>query len=470
MTSEGIIIFNMKARTVIIVLAFIILCIGALVLIAWVSKPELVNIYPGDGAIDISTISNIRLSFSRPMDLVSIEQRLMIDPAVQGTYTWEGNILTFTPQKPWPGSKEIRVNLKAGGRATGWLTFPMEAQSWSFITGVATLAYLWPSDGAADIYALNPDQGEIRQYTYGMDVLDYTVTGDGIYIYLSANNSQDGADIFQINRIEAEQLPQGIYEPQKLLSCGVSQCRNIAVSSDGQYLAYEYLVPNVSVGLSPAQIRILRINDLSVTPISLVNHEAVQPSWSSKGQLAFYDRTISGYEVVDPQGIQDAQILNQTGQPGAWSSDGDYYLVPEITYSKSPGNYETGISHLMQYKIPDASSVDLSGNLAVEDVGAIYSPTGITIAFTRKFLDAADWTPGRQIWLMNADGSDAHPITNEANYNHYDLAWNKDGSMLAYVRFNQAKLSDLPELWVANADGSNPIQLVIGGYSPIWMP
>jgi Tol biopolymer transport system component len=70
---------------------------------------------------------------------------------------------------------------------------------------------------------------------------------------------------------------------------------------------------------------------------------------------------------------------------------------------------------------------------------------------------------------MNSDGSDGHPITDEAYYNHYDLAWSRDGSMIAYVRFNQVKLSDLPELWLVNADGSNPVQLVIGGYSPLWI-
>jgi Tol biopolymer transport system component len=460
----------MRARTIITIIAFAVIVIGSLVLYAWSTKPGLIDIYPGDGAMNISTISIIRMTFSRLMDLSSIEQRLSFDPAYPGTYAWDRNVLTFTPDQPWPGGKEIRVNLQAGGRAAAWLSFPMQAQSWSFTTSVATLGYLWPSNGPSDIYTLDPAQGEIHRYTSGMDVLDYTLSSDGIFIYFSAKNSQDGADIYQINRIDAERFIDGVYQPQKLLNCGVAQCRNLAVSSNRQYLAYEYLVPGVSVGLSPAQIRILSIKDLIVIPVSLADHEAVQPRWSSKGWLAFYDRTISAYEVVELQSHQSVQISNQTGQPGTWSIDGDYFLAPEISYSMAQGNHETGISHLIRYKISDASSVDLSGDLTVEDVEATYSPNGEVIAFTRKFLDAVDWTQGRQIWLMSSDGSEAHAITNEAYYNHYDLAWSSDGLMIAYVRFNQAKLSDLPELWLVNADGSSPIQLVIGGYSPIWMP
>jgi hypothetical protein len=466
---DRIIIFIMKARTFLALLAFIIISIGFLVLFAWNSRPALIYLFPGDGATGISTITSIRLTFSRPMNHSTIEQRLFIDPAYQGIYSWDGNTLTFTPNQPWPGGKDIQVILKTGGRAATWLSFSMKAQSWSFTTSDATLGYLWPSDGPADIYTLDPNQGEIHQYTYGMDVLDFTAADDGINIYFSGRNSQDGADIYQINRIDAERYIEGVYQPKKLLSCGVAQCRNVAVSADGQNLAYEYLVPGISAGLTSAQIRILGIKDLNVIPISLADHEAVQPTWSSTGWLAFYDRTISQYEVVDWQSSQSVQLSNQTGQPGTWSIDGEYYLAPEITYSRSPGNYETGISHLIRYKIPEGSSIDLSGDLAVEDVETAYSPDGLLIAFTRKFLDSADWTPGRQIWLMNSDGSDGHPITDEPYYNHYDLAWSRDGSMIAYVRFNQVKLSDLPELWLVNADGSNPVQLVIGGYSPLWI-
>jgi Tol biopolymer transport system component len=188
------------------------------------------------------------------------------------------------------------------------------------------------------------------------------------------------------------------------------------------------------------------------------------------GLLAYYDRTSSGYEVVNPVTQERVRLPNQTGQPGAWSQNGEYYLAPEISYLKAPGGTETGTSHLIRYNLQSKTTEDISGENKVEDVEAGYSPDGGLIAFARKFLDAENWSFGRQIWIMNADGSDPHAITNEADYNHYDLAWSRDRRMLAYVRFNQAKLSNPPELWMVNIDGSNPVQLVIGGYSPIWIP
>jgi Tol biopolymer transport system component len=460
----------MKARIVLAIIAFILIAGGGVFLFAWNSRPRMVDVFPQTGAMDISTTSTIRLTFSRSMDIKSIEEHIIIEPAIQGTFHWDSNILTFSPDHPWPGGQEIRLSIQAGAHAASWLSFPMREQSWFFTTSEAALTYLWPSDGPADIYTLDPDNGEIHQYTHGMSVLDYSTSSDGSDIYLSASNIEDGADLYRINRLEAERQIETTYQPEKLLNCGVAQCRNPVVSYDGQYLAYEYLLPSVGVGLSPAQIWILGLSNLEATPIGQTEHETVQPSWSSAGLLAYYDRTMSGYEVFNLQSKERVLFQNQTGQPGVWSIAGDYYLAPEISYSRAPGNYETGVSHLIRYAIPGYSSMDISGDGSVEDVEAVYSPDGRYIAFTRKYLDAADWTPGRQIWLMNADGSNAYPVTNEADYNHYDLAWRRDGSMLAYVRFNQAQLSDSPELWMVNIDGSNPIQLVIGGYSPTWIP
>ncbi len=466
----GIIIFGMKLRTLVLVVGVVLLVTAGVAALGFSLKPQILQVSPSTGAQEVAATASLRILFSRAMDQASVITRLKIEPAVEGTYHWEGNSLSFTPNQPWPSNTEVIIRLQRGALAANRLAFPMGAQSFSFVTCETALAYLWPSSGPADIYALDPGAGTIRQYTRGMDVLDYSTSVDGRFFYFSAGNAQDGADLYRLDRIADEASPELSYQPQRLLDCGVAQCRNPVVSADGLLLAYEYLLPTKIGGLGPAQIWTLSLPGLVAKPVGQEGDETVQPGWSLTGLLAFYDRTKSWYEVYNPATGERVQLLNQTGQPGTWSQDGKYYLAPEISYQQLGGSYETGSSHLYRYHIQDNLKDDISGQVSVEDVEAAYSPDGGMIAFTRKFLDAEHWTLGRQIWIMSLDGSNAHPISDEADYNHYDLAWSRDGSRLAYVRFNQAQLSEPPELWMMNADGSNPLQLVIGGYSPTWIP
>jgi len=460
----------MKFRYVMLGIILVSLVLAGLVAYAWVMRPKLINVHPDAGAADVPVTAQIRLEFSQPMNPVSVNRHLKIEPAQEGEYRWDGNILIFTPTHSWPSGQEINIRLEEGVRSSRLLAFPMQGENWSFITRVANLAYLWPSDSPADIFALNPKTGEIHQYTHRMGVLEFTTGNDGIKIYFSASNARGGSDLYQIDLIEETNAIANSYKPKKILDCGLAQCRSPAVSLDGKNLAYEYLIPSVKGGLGPAQIWLLDLLELSKKPIGKATHETVQPAWSSTGWLAYYDRTSQVYEVINPKTKAIIQLINQTGQPGDWSPDGELYLAPEMMYYPSTGDTETGISHLLRYGIQAGTSGDISKEDNVEDVDGTYSPDGGTIAFARKYLDMERWSFGRQIWMMNPDGSNSHPITDEPDYNHYDLAWSWDRQMLAYVRFNETKLYEPPELWMIGADGSNPIQLVIGGYSPLWIP
>jgi hypothetical protein len=433
-------------------------------------RPSLTEIQPGDGISNVPVPSQLRLVFSQPMNHASVISHLRITPAQQGEYRWEDNTLFFTPDPSWPSGQVIYVKLEEGARAENPITFPMKGESWSFATRESYLAYLWPSDGPADIYALNPISGEIHQYTYRMGVLEFCANKDGNKLYFSAGNSRGGADLYEIDLVDEANATSDRYAPRKLLDCGTAQCRAPALSYDGNNLAYEHLILSPKGDLGPAQIWLLNLVDLKVKPIGQATHETIQPSWSSTGWLAYYDRTSQVYEVNKPETQISVQLINQTGQPGHWSPDGKFYLAPEIMYYPAVGDTETGISHLLRYGIREGTSGDLSKEDVVEDVEGVYAPNGESIAFSRKYLDMERWTFGRQLWIMRSDGSDSHPITDEPDYNHYDLAWSWDNLMIAFVRFNEAKLYDPPELWMIGVDGSNPIQLVIGGYAPLWIP
>jgi len=460
----------MKVRLVLIGVGLILLVLLGLVFAAWNMKPQLVGTFPQTGATDIPVAAPLRLEFSRPMQQDTVTSHLKTEPAREGTFTWVGNTLTFTPDKPWPSGQNIAVQLEAGARATDRLAFPMGQQDWSFTTGETLLAYLWPSNGLADIYTLNPLTGDVHQITQRMGVQDFAVSADGVKIYFSATNPQGGSDLYRLDRIQAASGQNTLITPEKLLDCGLSQCRSPAIAADGFYLAYEFLIPSPGGELGPAQIWILNLTTMEAVPIGLATHETVQPAWSSTGWLAYYDRDSSGYEVVNPLTEERVHLPNQTGQPGAWSPDGQFYLAPEIYFIPVGAQSEMGTSHMIRFNVSTGETEDLTRADDLEDAEGIYSPDGVTIAFTRKYLDIGRWTLGRQIWLMDADGSNPRQVTDEPDNNHYDLAWSPDGRMIAYVRFNRATLSELPQLWLVSSDGSNPTELVIGGYSPLWIP
>jgi len=109
-------------------------------------------------------------------------------------------------------------------------------------------------------------------------------------------------------------------------------------------------------------------------------------------------------------------------------------------------------------------SIDIDGNnlqQLTHDIGTLYapelSPDGTKIVFTNH---------GNGIWVMNADGSDPHPITFKDDI---DPTWSPDGSMIAFA----SNRSGERQLYVASANGKKIEQVTdlsnMGGRST-WSP
>jgi Tol biopolymer transport system component len=458
----------MKRWVLFILIGVVVFSLVALAGYAWLAAPQAGNFSPLDEAQDVPVHSPIRVGFSQPMQQASVESRLHIDPPRDGEFAWDGNTLTFTPNKPWPGNTLVQVQLDSGGRAESGLGLPVwRDHQWSFNTAQALLAYLWPSDGPSDLFMLDPLSGEIRRLSEGADILDYSISQDGLFIYYSAGNPQAGADLYRLDLLEATSSGDSFVQPELLLACQINACRSPKVSPDGKLLAYERVIPG---GGSSSQIWLLDLTTLEAQSLGDEGHLTDNPSWSSEGLLAYYDHQQSAYVIYDP--ITNARFLaiNTTGEPGVWAPDGSSFVAPEIVYvTAADGETTLGSSHLIRYT-PFGPSFDLTEATIREDTAPAFSPDGRMIAFARKYLEGPEWGFGRQLWIMNADGTQSRQVTDQGVYNHFDFAFSWDGRWLAYVRFENESYSELVELWLSEADGSNPIQLNFGGYSPQWIP
>lgn len=110
----------------------------------------------------------------------------------------------------------------------------------------------------------------------------------------------------------------------------------------------------------------------------------------------------------------------------------------------------------------DLYTIPIEGGLATpltEDVAwnmqPRYSPDGTKIAFT------SDRNGGDNIWVMNADGSKAHAVTEERYRLLNSPTWSPDGNFIAARKhFTSRRSLGAGEIWLYHVTGGNGVQMV----------
>jgi Tol biopolymer transport system component len=115
------------ARFLLVVLGLPMLLLGCQ------SPPQILEISPAKGALDVPTNAPIKIRFDRPLDRASVASRFSLSPAVDGQISWEAqNTLVFRHDNLEP-STQYQVRLVAGYR-DGQGSVNEFTHSWIFIT------------------------------------------------------------------------------------------------------------------------------------------------------------------------------------------------------------------------------------------------------------------------------------------------------------------------------------------------
>src|SRR5207253_429214 len=124
---------------------------------------------------------------------------------------------------------------------------------------------------------------------------------------------------------------------------------------------------------------------------------------------------------------------------------------------------------------PDGTAqTALTGDATNHDTPS-WSPDGGRIAFTRRFQPG---DTGARIYIMNADGTGAFPVSSNSGVDGGPISWSPDGTLVAY----SSSRNGGGEIWLAASDGSGehsdafvkccrgPGVEAPGGGSPAWSP
>lgn len=132
-------------------------------------------------------------------------------------------------------------------------------------------------------------------------------------------------------------------------------------------------------------------------------------------------------------------------------------------HSEESGNFDIWVMDL-----PDGEPRQLT-TAPARDIEPAWSPDGAHIVFA----SGRDDPENLQLYVMNADGSQAHPLlTGVRPYDNWGPAWSPDGQYIAFQTNRDVRTQGF-DLYVVRADGSGEKPLVTGPgnqYHVSWSP
>jgi Tol biopolymer transport system component len=97
-----------------------------------------------------------------------------------------------------------------------------------------------------------------------------------------------------------------------------------------------------------------------------------------------------------------------------------------------------------------------------------WSPDGRWIAVVRRQWGSNAPVRGDQIWLMEADGSNAQPVTQDQGVFHGQPVWSPDGRYLLYDNWGGAS-GIQSEIRLTDIDSGESRTVPTSGRSPAWL-
>jgi Tol biopolymer transport system component/DNA-binding winged helix-turn-helix (wHTH) protein len=273
---------------------------------------------------------------------------------------------------------------------------------------------------------------------------------DGRSIAISRASGKDDTGIYLLP-------PTGGPERKLISRSNVDDSGNeISWSPDGRYLAYRDQPDNPKSSLS-IWLFLLRLDTLDRTPVKTGCDTVFTPSYSPRGDyLAWVCRDTQAIFSVNAQRLSDGRTfrvaqIEEDIQGMAWSEDGG-----RILFSSGSGNlWEASLAR--------------PGNVQKLPFG--YDALNITVSPAAHQLAYVQGVTNTNIWRLELQASP--PKASKlivSSRQQIAPSISPDGSKIAF----QSDRTGPTEVWVCDADGSNPIQLSSFGIkvtgTPRWSP
>jgi Tol biopolymer transport system component len=190
------------------------------------------------------------------------------------------------------------------------------------------------------------------------------------------------------------------------------------------------------------------------------------PAFSPDGKISFVSQNVqpsnpegdSEVYLMNPDGSDPRNLTNSTGavsdQDPRFSADGQE--IAFTSFGKQPSNAE-GDFEVYLMKADGSGQHNLTDNASLSEFASDFSSEGREIAFSSFGVQPSNPEGDFEIYVMNVDGSGQRNVTNTAGgISDFDAALSPDGQTVAYVSagVQPSNPEGDDEIFAINADGS----------------